>query len=74
MDLVAGSSMNEPKRDRRGRPRKPEDERRSHNVRIRLTEGEKYILWDIALDSGQTFSEWCRRKLLAGVFNERGPG
>ena len=50
---------------KRGRPKVPADERRYCSVRIRLTEREKYTLWDRALESGRTLSEWCRERLLA---------
>ena len=49
---------------KRGRPEKPDDEKRLHAMRIRVTPEEQESLNDAADRAKVTFSVWARRILL----------
>lgn len=46
---------------RMGRPPKPDDERKSYMLRIRMTEEQKGTLREVA---GENISDWAREVLL----------
>ena len=52
---------------KRGRPKKPDDERLSQNITIRITLMERLELLAEARQKGITFSELARRKLLTQI-------
>lgn len=53
--------------NRRGRPRKPADERRDEWIRIRVTRDERCLILALSGESGKTLSEWARERLLCRV-------
>lgn len=55
---------------RQGRPRKPATKRRVYIIGIRLTESERLVVGTLVDRSGLTLSEWCRKRLLLGVFED----
>ncbi len=49
----------------RGRPKKPEEDRRENVLRIRLTEGERRLLDQAAQGKALDTSSWARAELVA---------
>jgi len=49
----------------RGRPKKPDEERRDNVLRVRLTDGERRLLDQTARGKALDTSSWARAELVA---------